>query len=103
VWFVRQIAWLMRESKGALTHSAIMNLTWRQFGVYLDSFTWIAREQTKEGQQENRRDDLKAKAADPRAKAWKKRILEETKRAVQKSKDFAATNPTGGETKNLLE
>lgn len=79
---VRQVAFLMRASKGALTHADIMKLTWRQFHVYLDSFTWLLREESEDGRKENRRDDLLAAAADPRAKAYKQAVVADSKRKL---------------------
>lgn len=84
VWFMRQIAFLMHASSGALTHDAIMNLSWRQFGVYLDSFTWLLREQTEKGHAQNAKDDLTAMVHNPLAKAKKAKMLEETKSRVAK-------------------
>jgi hypothetical protein len=64
----RQLAFLMRASKGAFTHDAILRLTWRQFQVYLDSFTWLLREESEEGRRENRRADVVAMVERPEVK-----------------------------------
>jgi hypothetical protein len=87
VWFMRQIAFLMQASKGALSHEAIMNLSWRQFGVYLDSFTWLIREQSEKGRQQNAKDDLLTMASNPLVKAKKAQMVEETKERVAKVKN----------------
>lgn len=87
VWFMRQIAFLMQASKGALTHDGIMNLSWRQFGVYLDSFTWLVREQTERGRMQNAKDDLLSMANNPLVKAKKAHMIEETKERVAKLKN----------------
>ena len=59
-----------------------MKLTWRQFNVYLDAFTWILQEESKEGQQKNRLYDLRAMAEEPRMKEWKNAEREKAKRAL---------------------
>lgn len=87
VWFMRQIAFLMQASKGALTHDGIMNLSWRQFGVYLDSFTWLLREQTEKGRTQNAKDDLVTMSNNPLVKARKAQMIEETKEKVAKVKN----------------
>jgi len=84
---MRQIAFLMQASKGALSHEAIMNLSWRQFGVYLDSFTWLIREQSEKGRQQNAKDDLLTMASNPLVKAKKAQMVEETKERVAKVKN----------------
>lgn len=77
---VRQVAFLMRASQGALTHSDIMRLSWRQFGVYLDSFTWLLREEGDDKQQEkNRKADREAMRNDPRTKQKIKSEVDEVK------------------------
>ena len=87
VWFMRQIAFLMQASKGALSHDVIMNLFWRQFGVYLDSFTWLVREQTEKGRMQNAKDDLTSMSKNPLVKAKKAQMIEETKERVAKVKN----------------
>lgn len=87
VWFMRQIAFLMQASKGALSHEAIMHLSWRQFGVYLDSFTWLIREQTEKGRMQNAKDDLISMSKNPLAKARKAQMIEETKEQVARVKN----------------
>jgi hypothetical protein len=59
----------MRASEGALTHDAILRLTWRQFQVYLDSFTWLLREESEDGRKENRRADVVAMLEVPAVKS----------------------------------
>lgn len=85
-WMLRQVAFLMRASKGGLSHSEIMSLSWRQFQVYLDSFTWLLREESKEGQQKNQVDDMKAMLAEPRVKDWKRKLIDENKARKAKRK-----------------
>lgn len=87
IWFMRQIAFLMQASKGALTHDTIMRLSWRQFGVYLDSFTWLIREQTEKGRMQNAKDDLISMSSNPLVKAKKAQMIEETKERVAKVKN----------------
>lgn len=102
---VRQVAFLMRASKGGLTHSDIMKLTWRQFHVYLDSFTWLVREENEDGRKQNRRDDLEAMKADPAVKAYRETLAEETRRIVERHKKFAETKKgrsAGAVVKKLL-
>lgn len=48
-----------------------MNMTWRQFETYLDAFTWLDREGTKEGKADNQKDDLDAMKRDVRVKGVK--------------------------------
>jgi len=84
VWFMRQIAFLMHASSGALAHDIIMSLSWRQFGVYLDSFTWLIREQTEKGHAQNAKDDLISMSNNPLVKAKKEQMIEETKSRVAK-------------------
>lgn len=79
----------MWASKGGLTHDGIMGLTWRQFHVYLDAFTWLMNEQSEDGQKKNRRYDLEARAQETRCKAWKTSLVEETKEMVAKHKERA--------------
>jgi hypothetical protein len=93
----------MRASKGGLTHEQIMRLSWRQFWVYIDAFTWILREDSEDGRKENRNDDLRAMTKMPGLKERKRKLVAETKRDVEKHKKFAETNPTGGSTRSLLE
>lgn len=77
---VRQVAFLMRASKGALRHSDIMSLSWRQFGVYLDSFTWLLREEGDDKQREkNQKADREAMRSDPRVKQKVKSEADEVK------------------------
>ena len=86
----------MHASKGGLSYDQIMRLTWRQFGAYLDAFTWLLREQSPEGQAENAADDKKV-LDDPeiRAKirAAKARLLADTKRDLERHKKFAGSAP----------
>ena len=63
-----------------------MQLTWRQLHVYLDAFTWILQEETKEGQQKNRVLDLRAMTHEPRLKDWKNAEREKAKRALARIK-----------------
>lgn len=81
---------LMRSSKGGLTHTEIMNLTWRQFGTYLDAFLWLAREASKEGQTQNKVDDLEAMKKEPKVKAAKQAILDDTNKRMERHR-----NPKG--------
>lgn len=76
----------MDASKGALDHATIMGLTWRQFGVYMDAFTWLAREQSEKGRQENARDDLEAMSKIPEVKERKQKMVLEAKERVRKAK-----------------
>ncbi len=93
----------MRASKGALTHDAILRLHWRQFGVYLDAFTFWLREESEDGRQENAEADIRAKRGSPEWKAAKQRLTQETKRDVAKHKAFAASRPAGGEVRDMLK
>lgn len=77
----------MRASKGGLTEERIMSLTWRQFGVYLDSFTWSVREEVDEGKRKNRGDDLLAMLEVPELRERKKKMLEEVHNRLKKIKD----------------
>ncbi len=61
----------MRASKGGLTHPVIMSLTWRQFETYMDSFTWLLREESDDGRKENKIDDLETMKREPRVKKAK--------------------------------
>lgn len=92
----------MRASKGGLTHTEILKLTWRQFWLYIDAFTFLLREETDEGRTQNKTDDLRAMTGDPRLKERKRKMVEETKRDVEKHKRFAETKPSGGVTRDLL-
>lgn len=82
---------VMRTSKGGLNHEQIMRMTWRQFGVYLDSAYWIIREETKEGRGKNFRDDMEYLKGAPtlygKAKAAKTSMVEETRKKTQKIRD----------------
>jgi len=69
----------MRASKGGLTHEQIMRLSWRQYLVYLDSFTWLLREESEDGRQKNAKADMHAQAADPRVREHKRKMLEQDK------------------------
>ncbi len=69
----------MRASKGALTHDSIMKLSWRQFQIYLDAFTWIVREETDEGRAENAKADLEATALVSDVRSAKREIIKEVK------------------------
>ena len=93
----------MRSSKGGLTHSEIMRLSWRQFGTYLDAFTWLLSQEDEESRGKVEGYDLQAKKSDPAWKSAVKLMREETKREVAKHKKFAETNPTGGVSTNMLE
>jgi hypothetical protein len=93
----------MRASKGGLSHSEIMQLTWRQFWVYVDAFIFLLREESEEGRKENKTDDLRAMVDVPELKKRKRKLLEDTKRDVAKHKKFAESNPSGGTVRNLLE
>lgn len=100
IWFMRQIAFLMQASEGALTHEIIMQLSWRQFGVYMDSFTWLLREQTEKGKAQNARDDLISMGRDPRVKARKEEMIRETKERVAHLKNRSTKRRSV--TRNLL-
>lgn len=78
----RQLAFLMRASKGGLTHPVILSLTWRQFQVYLDSFTWLLREESEDGRKKNYRDDLEAMTKVPELKERKKEDAEDIKSKI---------------------
>jgi hypothetical protein len=73
---------LVKASEGGMTHSEIMRLTWRQFHVYLDAFTWILQEEDDKGKAKNRLWDLRAMAQEPRMKDWKNTEREKAKRAL---------------------
>ncbi len=92
----------MRVSKGGFRHEDILKLTWRQFGTYLDAFTFVLREESGDPDKDNFRDDLEADGQDPRVREWKRKFLEDTKRDVEKHKKYAS-GPTGGITQKLLE
>jgi hypothetical protein len=48
----------MRASYGAFSHQDILNLTWRQFEVYMDAFTFVLNAEGGDaGQKENKRRD----------------------------------------------
>lgn len=100
IWFLRQIAFLMQASQGALTHEAVMQLSWRQFGVYMDSFTWLLREQTDKGRAQNARDDLASMAGNPRVKARKEEMIKETKERVARVRNRSVER--GSVTRHLL-
>ena len=53
-----------------------MALTWRQFHLYLDSFTWVLQEQTDDGRLKNQIWDLQLTRNDPRMKSWKQQEIE---------------------------
>jgi hypothetical protein len=93
----------MRASKGALSHTEIMGLTWRQFWVYIDAFIFLLREESEDGRTENKTADLQAIVGNPILKERKRKLLEETKRDVAKHKKFAESNPSGGTVRNLLQ
>lgn len=93
----------MTASKGGLTHPVIMKLTWRQFGVYLDAFTFWQREQSDDGKLDNQSDDMNAKKRNPEWKSAVQRQKTKTAREVAKHKAFALSNPTGGVQKDLLK
>ncbi len=93
----------MRASKGSFSHAEIMKLTWRQFWVYIDAFTYLLREESEDGRVENKTDDLRAMSQEPRLKERKRLMLAEHKRDLAKHKKFAETNPTGGVTRSLLD
>jgi len=93
----------MRASKGAFSHQDVMKLTWRQFWVYIDAFTWLLREESEEGRTKNKTDDLAAMTKVPSLKERKRKLVEETKRDAKKHKEFAETKPSGGKTRSLLE
>ena len=94
----------MRASKGGLTHEQIMRLTWRQFGVYLDAFTWLLREEAGgDGPMENRKDDRAAAALVPELRDRQKRLVEDTKRDKEKWMQFAPGKDAPGVARNLLE
>jgi hypothetical protein len=76
----------MRASKGAFTHEEIMRLPWRVFETYLDAFTWLLREESEDGQKENKRDDLRAMTQDPRFKDRKDRIVRDVKEKLKRVK-----------------
>lgn len=101
----RQVAFLMRASNGGLTHKRIMRLTWRQFLVYLDSFTWLLREESEEGRGKNRRDDLRAMTSDPRVVETKRSMVEETRKIVERHKKLVENQkgaPADAKTQKLL-
>ena len=74
----------MKASDGAFSHSEIMRLTWRQFHVYLDAFTWALQEEDDKGRAKNRLWDLQAATREPRMKDWKKGEIEKAHRALAK-------------------
>jgi hypothetical protein len=100
IWFLRQIAFLMQASEGALSHETIMGLSWRQFGVYMDSFTWLLREQTDKGRAQNARDDLTSMSRNPQVKAKKEEMIRETKERVAHLKNRSLKR--GSLSRNLL-
>lgn len=63
-----------------------MALTWRQFHVYLDAFTFLLQEETDDGRAKNRTWDLRAMAEEPRMKDWKKAEVEKANRILAKIK-----------------
>lgn len=92
----------MRASKGGLTHEAIMNLTWRQFGTYIDAFMWAMREEYDDGKRKNRADDLYSMLQVPELKERKQRLVDDTNgqmakivaREEEKRRTGAATKGT---------
>ena len=70
-----------------------MQLSWRQFLVYIDSFTWLLREQTEQGRIDNARDDLLAMSRDPRIKERKQKMVDETKQKVARLKKYKKKAP----------
>ncbi len=101
---IRQVVFLMRATKGGLTHEQIMRLSWRQFQVYLDSAIWALREESEGGRKENKTDDLYTMAQDPKMKDRKKTLLDETTKRVAKHVKFAksAGSKKSAATKKLL-
>jgi hypothetical protein len=93
----------MRASKGGLSHSEIMKLTWRQFWVYIDAFIYLLREESEDGRRENKTDDLRAMLTVPELKERKRKMVEDIKRDVAKHKKFAESNPTGGTVRSLVD
>jgi hypothetical protein len=89
----------MRATKGGLTHSEIMKLTWRQFGVYLDACVWSIREESEEGRKQNAEDDAFAKKNNPE---WKRRQKEDTKRMKKELEKYKPIDPQAGQVKNML-
>lgn len=73
----------MYASKGALDHHTIMNLSWRQFQVYMDSFRWLMNEQSEEGKRDNMKYDLEAMRKMPGAKERKAEMLAEAKKKLK--------------------
>lgn len=80
----------MRASKGSFSHDEIMRLTWRQFEHYLDSFRFLLREESKEGQQENKMDDLEAMKEVDGVAEKKKSQVEEIREKLKVHKERAA-------------
>ncbi len=64
-----------------------MKLSWRQFQVYLDSFTWLVREESEDGRKANARDDLEAMILVPELKDVKRSIVEEANRRLEKTRN----------------
>jgi len=90
MWISRQFAFLMRASKGGLTHGELMGMTWRQFGVYLDAFTWILREEgDDEAKEKNKEADLIAMKGDEAVKEQKKTELEDIQEKMKVHKQRA--------------
>lgn len=61
-----------------------MSLTWRQFHIYLDAFTWVLQEQSDEGRLKNQIWDLQLTRSDPRMKTWKEQEIERANAALAK-------------------
>ncbi len=66
-----------------------MKLSWRQFLVYLDSFTWLVREESEEGRKDNYKDDLKAMQEIPELAGAKDAMVEDVKKKLASHPGFA--------------
>lgn len=70
----------MRASKGAFSHTDVMNLTWRQFETYLDAFTYLVREESEKGRQKNAFDDAMMLSEDEGFQSERQKAIEQSKK-----------------------
>ena len=79
----RSVMFLMRASKGALSHEQIMRLTWRQFECYLDAASYWLNEESEKGRQQNALYDAVLQSSDEGFQSERQRIIEKSKKFKQ--------------------
>lgn len=57
-----------------------MRLTWKQYELYLDAFTYLLNQESEKGRQQNVLWDAIALSADPDFQSEREKIIEKTKR-----------------------